>query len=64
MNLKNIAGSEVNLDHPDIVGAKAQADLTKLGIFDHLVKEQMEAANKELWDALHKAVKKEDTVKE
>lgn len=46
-----IAGSDINIEHPDIKGKNIQ-DLKKLDIFSHLSKEDQDKAYAELYNAI------------
>lgn len=57
----NIAGVNIERDHPTVKEAKDEAGLQKLGFFGHLGKEAEKEAMKQLWDELHP--KKEEAAK-
>lgn len=46
-----IAGSDINIEHPDIKGKNIQ-DLKKLDIFSHLSKEEQEKSYADLYSAV------------
>lgn len=50
-----IAGSQIDTQHPDIIKATSAADLSKVGIFDHL-EDAASQACVDLFTALHPEV--------
>lgn len=56
---KNIFGSNVEMDHPDIQKAKTADDIKKLGIFDDLDKEMQHEACEEVIKQKNSIKKKE-----